>query len=163
MPTVLLTSQSTPAQCMFAHFTRLGPCAKTQSVKLTHFFLAQTVTISVATAGYFSLDLGFSSFIWVSGVFIENLGFVWLWSNFRNVSCITVFSIQDYSRFIGVMCRVSTVEKGKASPNRLKYNVLQIKHWLGIGQLPIYRWYVKGCLLCMILECFVWFWRCCGW
>jgi len=35
-----------------------------------------TVTISVATAGDFSQDLGFSCFIWVSGVFIENLWFV---------------------------------------------------------------------------------------
>jgi len=30
--------------------------------------------ISVATAGFFSLDLGFFCFIWGSGVFIENLG-----------------------------------------------------------------------------------------
>ena len=76
LPSVVLTSQPTPAQCMFTHFTRLGPCAKTQSVTLTHVFVAQTVTISVATAGDFSLDLGFSCFIWVSGFLIENLGFV---------------------------------------------------------------------------------------
>jgi len=30
---------------MFAHFVRLSPCAKTQNVTLTHFFVAQTVTI----------------------------------------------------------------------------------------------------------------------
>jgi len=51
---------------MFVHFARVSPCekSKTQSVTLTHFFMAQTVTISVATAGDFSLDLGFSCFIW---------------------------------------------------------------------------------------------------
>ena len=76
----------------------------------TDVFVAQTVTISVATAGDFSQDLGFSCFIWGSAVFIENLGFVRLWSNFRNVCCITAFSIQGYSSFKGVMCRVSTVE-----------------------------------------------------
>jgi len=63
-------------------------------------FVAQTVTISVATAGDFSLDLGFSYFIWGPGVFIENQGSVWFWSNFRNAYCITVFSIQEYSSFI---------------------------------------------------------------
>jgi len=114
LTSVVLTSQSTPAQCMFAHFTRLGLCAKTQSVTLTTFSVVQTVTISVATAGDFSQDLGFSCFIWVSGVFIENLVFPLLWSNFRNVSCITVFSIHEYNSFTGVMCRVSTVEQGKA-------------------------------------------------
>ena len=35
-------------------------------------FVTQTVTISVATAGYFSLVLGFTCFIWGSRVFIEN-------------------------------------------------------------------------------------------
>jgi len=109
LPSVVWPSQSTPAQCMFAHFVRPSPCAKTQSVTLTHFFVPQAVAISVATAGDFSLDLWFSCFIWGSGDFIENLGFVWFWSNFRNVCCITVFSIQKYSSLIGVMCRVSTV------------------------------------------------------
>jgi len=33
---------------------------------------------SVATAVFFSLDLGFFCFIWGSGVFIENLGFLTL-------------------------------------------------------------------------------------
>jgi len=33
------------------------------------------VTISVATAVFFSLDLFFFCLIWGSGVFIENLGF----------------------------------------------------------------------------------------
>jgi len=41
---VVWTSQSTPAQRMFAHFARLSPCAKTQSVTLTDVFVAQTVT-----------------------------------------------------------------------------------------------------------------------
>ena len=45
LPSVVCTSQSTPAQRMFVHFARLSPCAKTQSVMLTHFFVAQTVTI----------------------------------------------------------------------------------------------------------------------
>jgi len=61
-------------QRMFAHFARLSPCTKTQSVTLTLFFVAQTVTTSVTTAGDFSLDLGFSCFIWGSAVFIENQG-----------------------------------------------------------------------------------------
>jgi len=76
LPSVMWPSQSTPAHCMFAHFARPSPCAKTQSVTLTHFFMVQTVTISVSTAGDFSLDLGFFCFIWGSGVIIENLGVV---------------------------------------------------------------------------------------
>jgi len=51
---------------MFAHFARLSHGAKTQNVTLAHFLGAKTVTISVATAGDFSLDLGFSCFIWGS-------------------------------------------------------------------------------------------------
>jgi len=81
-------------------FTRLSPYAKTQSVTLTNFFVTQTVTTSVATAVDFSLDLGFSCFIWGSWIFNENLRFVWFWSNFRNVCCITVFTIQEYSSFV---------------------------------------------------------------
>jgi len=46
-----------------------------RSVTLTHFFVAQTVKISVATAGDFSIDLVFFCFIWGFGVFIENLFF----------------------------------------------------------------------------------------
>jgi len=42
----------------------------------THFFVAETVTISVATAGDFSLDLVFCCLFWSSGAFVENLGFV---------------------------------------------------------------------------------------
>jgi len=38
------TSQSTPAQRMFPHFARLSLSAKTKSVTLTHFFVAQTAT-----------------------------------------------------------------------------------------------------------------------
>jgi len=60
---------------------------------------------SVATADFFPLDLGFFCFIWDSGFFIENLFFL-LGSNFRNVCCITVFSIQKYSSFTGEMGRV---------------------------------------------------------
>jgi len=83
--------------------------AKFDAYTIFCVFCAQTVTISVATAGDFSLDLGFFCFIWDSVVFIENLGFISLWSNFRNACCITVFSIQEYSNFIGIMCAVSTV------------------------------------------------------
>jgi len=42
-----------------AHFARLSRCAKTQSVTFTHFFVVETVTINIATAGDFLLDLGF--------------------------------------------------------------------------------------------------------
>jgi len=90
-----------------------------RSVTLTHFFVAQTVTISVVTAGDFSLDLGFSCFIWGSGVFIENLWFVWLWSNFRNACCITVFSIQEYSSFIA-----ESVQLSKARLNQIVENLM---------------------------------------
>jgi len=44
LPSVVWTSQSTPAQRIFVHFATLCPCAKTQSVTLTHLFVAQTVT-----------------------------------------------------------------------------------------------------------------------
>ena len=74
---------------------------------LGHFFVAQTVTISIATTGDFSLDLEFSCFIWGSWVFIENPGFVWLWSNFRNAYCVTAFSIQEYISFIGESVQLS--------------------------------------------------------
>jgi len=56
---------------------------------------------------FFSLDLEFFCFIWGSGVFIENLFFL-LWSNFRNVCCITVFSIQEYSSFTGAIIIVQS-------------------------------------------------------
>jgi len=69
-------------------------------------FLAQTVTVSVATAGDFSLDLGFSCFIWGSGFFIENPGFVRFWSNLRNVCCIIALSIQEYSSFIFIRRKI---------------------------------------------------------
>jgi len=42
---IVWTSQSIPPQRIFAHFVGLGPCAKTQSVTLTDFFVAQTFTI----------------------------------------------------------------------------------------------------------------------
>jgi len=60
---VMWASQSTPAQCMFAQFARLSPCAKTEGVTVIHFLVVQTATISVATAGDFLLDPGFSCFI----------------------------------------------------------------------------------------------------
>ena len=44
---------------------------------------------------FFSLDLVFFCCIWGSNVFIENLFFL-LWSSFRNVCCVTVFSIREY-------------------------------------------------------------------
>jgi hypothetical protein len=48
------------------------------------------MSASVATAGYFSLDLGFSSFAWVSGYFKSNLGFL---CKFEIISAETVFLI----------------------------------------------------------------------
>ena len=45
LTSVVWTSQSTPAQRMFAHFVRLSPGAKLQSVTLTDFLEAQTVTV----------------------------------------------------------------------------------------------------------------------
>jgi len=45
LPSVVWTSQSKPPQGIFTHFVRLNPCAKTQSVTLADFFVAQTVTI----------------------------------------------------------------------------------------------------------------------
>ena len=70
--------------------------------------MAQTVTISVATAGDFSLDLGFSCLTGVLGFLLK------IWGLFDSgqileICCITVFSVQEYSSFIGVMCRVSTI------------------------------------------------------
>jgi len=59
--------------CAFCETRPLCKNAKCDGYTL---FVAQTVTISVATAGDLSIDLGFSCFIWCSGVFIENLGFV---------------------------------------------------------------------------------------
>jgi len=59
--------------CTFCETRSLRKNAKCDAYTL---FVAQTVTVSVATAGDFSLDLGFSCFIWGSGVFIENLGIV---------------------------------------------------------------------------------------
>ena len=62
---------------------------------------------SVATAvfftrsGFFLFSLGLWVFSWKSVFFL-------LWSNFRNVCCITVFSFQEYSSFTCVVCRVSS-------------------------------------------------------
>ena len=86
-----LVNTSAAHVCAFCEIKSLCKNAKCDVYVL---LVAQIVTISVASAGDFSQDLGFSCFIWGSGVFIENLGFVWLWSNFRNAYCITVFSIQ---------------------------------------------------------------------
>jgi len=63
---------------------------------------------SVATAVFFSLDLGFSVLSGVLG-FLLKTGAFRLWSNFRNVCRITVFSIQEYSNFIGIICAESSV------------------------------------------------------
>jgi len=57
--------------CAFCEIKSLCKNAKCATYTL---FVAQTVTINVATTGDFSLDLGFSCFIWGSGGFIENLG-----------------------------------------------------------------------------------------
>ena len=42
---IVWISQSIPPQRIFAHFERLSPCAKTRSVALADFFVAQTVII----------------------------------------------------------------------------------------------------------------------
>ena len=79
------------------------------------------VTGSVATAVFFARSgvilfyLGFLSFSWKSGVF-------WLWSNFKNVCCFTVFSIQEYSSFTCIMCRVSSQYSWVLSRTTLNYN-----------------------------------------
>jgi len=56
--------------------------------------------------------LVFLHWIWgfsvISGVLIENLFFL-LWSNFINECRITVFSIQEYSSFTGVIRAESVV------------------------------------------------------
>jgi len=56
---------------------------------------------------FFSLDLLFFSVL--SGVlgFSLKICFFLLWSNFRNVCWITVFSIEEYNSFTGVICRVN--------------------------------------------------------
>ena len=74
---------------------------------------------------FFSLGLGFFYFIWGSGVFIEYLGFFKLWSNFWNICWFTVFSIQEYNNFIGILCRVSsqcTVRLSRAKLNQIVLN-----------------------------------------
>jgi len=79
----------------------------TQRLKFSLFLLGlkcldnptKPSTVSVDTAvffftrsGVFLFHLGFWGFYWKSGFF-------WLWSNFRNLCCITVFFIQqEYSR-----------------------------------------------------------------
>jgi len=74
---------------------------------------------SVATARVFSLDLFFFCFIWGSGVFIENLGFSDSGQIFVNVCRITVFSIQEYSSFTGVICAESVTSADVSSGARL--------------------------------------------
>jgi len=69
LPSVVWTSLSTPEQRVFAHVARRSPCTKTQSVALTNFFVAQTVTIGVATAGAFLFHLEFWDFIKNWGLF----------------------------------------------------------------------------------------------
>jgi len=68
--------------------------------------LYERVAISVATARVFSLDLKFYCFIGVLG-FLLKICFFSLWSNFIDVCCITVSSIQEYSSFTGVICAES--------------------------------------------------------
>jgi len=90
---VVWTSPSTPAQRMIAHFARLSPCAKTQFVTLTHFFVAQTVTISVATAGDFSLDLGFSCLTGVLGFLLK------IWGLFDSGQILEIYVVLPYFLF----------------------------------------------------------------
>jgi len=55
--------------------------------------------------------------------FCTRSGVFWLWSNFRNVCCITEFSIQEYSSFPGVMYRVSS----------------QYNSWVGLGLTKLFE------------------------
>jgi len=61
-----------------------------------------------------------------SGVFLFYLGFLWkmcfflLWLNFRNICCITVFSIQEYNSLTGI-----NVQSQYSSQYR----------WVGLGDL----------------------------
>jgi len=53
---------------------------------------------------FFSLDLFFLLFV---GILLQIWAF-WLWLNFRNVCCIAVFSIREYSSFTDIICKVSS-------------------------------------------------------
>ena len=55
---------------------------------------------------FFTRSGVFLFYLWF-WVFYRKSEFFLLWSNFRNVCCITVFSIQGYSSFTCVMGRVS--------------------------------------------------------
>ena len=73
---------------------------------------------------FFSLDQGFFCFIWLSGVFYWKCVFL-LWSNYWSACCITAFSIQEYSSFTGVMCRVSIQYiLSRARLNQIVWNLM---------------------------------------
>jgi len=69
---------------------------------------------------FFSLDLGIFCFIWGAGVFIENLGVFYSGQIFVNVCRITVFSIQEYSSFTGIICTESVTSADVSSRARPK-------------------------------------------
>ena len=75
---------------------------------------------SVATARVFSLDLGVFCFIWGSGFFL-------FWSNFIDVCCIAVFSIQAYSSFTGVLYAGSVASTDVTSRARFNQIVCNLK------------------------------------
>jgi len=57
--------------------------------------MRELVADSVATAGMFSLDLGFLFFIWGSGVIIENLFFLTLVKFFEIYAVIVYFPFKN--------------------------------------------------------------------
>jgi len=83
--------QTVDSQTSSDHKVGLATAEKQTEASYNHRHRKSAPT-SVATAVFF---------ITRSGVFS-------LWSIFRNECCITVFSIQEYSSFTGVMCRVSS-------------------------------------------------------
>jgi len=82
------------------------------------------IATSVITARVFSLDPGFFCFIWG---FYWKSGFFWLRSNFIDVCCITVFSIQEYSSFTGVICAESVACTDVTNRARLNQIVCNLK------------------------------------
>jgi len=102
-----------------------------------------TTTMQCCHCKFFSLDLGFFCFIWSSGFcgFYWKSGFFWLWSNFKNVCCITVFSIQECSSFTGAI-NVQSHEPVQLSRARLSQIV-----WNRMFYRLICH-YIQGSLIC---------------
>ena len=113
------------------------------------------VGTSVATAGFLKLDLGFFSFILCSAFSSKICGFLTR-LNFRNVCCITVFSIKVYSSFTCVMFRVS---------NHYSWVGLGVK--LPYAMMRLWTYNVSDSIcICSTLEMStatafraVWFWK----